>query len=151
MQTFGNPPGGAGFETGVRSLPVPAPLLGSLLAEIDDVAELKCTLRFLWYAAQVKGSPKAVPAPTLEADGVLATALGSTEEVRRGLRLACSRGTLLEAAGRYLLNTPENRRGAARLTPDPSTAPPREPVVAERSNVFARYEANVGMISPMVA
>ena len=150
MQTFGNSPGGAGFETGVRSLPVPAPLLGSLLAEIDDMAELKCTLRFLWYAAQVKGSPKAVPAATLEADGVLATALGSRDEVRRGLRLACSRGTLLEAAGRYLLNTPENRRSAARLAPEPTATPP-EPVVVERANVFALYEANVGMLTPIVA
>ena len=151
MQTLPNAPGGAGFETGVRSLPVPAPLLGSLLAEIDDMAELKCTLRFLWHAAQVKGSPKAVPMPTLEADGVLVAALGSSEEVRRGLRLACVRGTLLEASGRYLLNTPENRRSAARLTPEPTAAPPPEPVVAERSNVFALYEANVGMLTPMLA
>ncbi|MCI0888993.1 MAG: DnaD domain protein, partial [Chloroflexi bacterium] len=58
--------------------------------------------------------------------------------------------TLLEAAGRYLLNTPENRRSAARLTPLPSTPPP-EPVVVERPNVFALYEANVGMLTPMVA
>ena len=151
-----SPGGGAGFEARVRSLPVPAPLLGSLLAEIDDIAELKCTLRFLWYAAQVKGSPKAVPTATMEADGVLATALGSTDEVRRGLRLACARGTLLEAAGRYLLNTPENRRAAARLTPENASAPgaqapPPEPVVVERSSVFALYEANVGMLTPMVA
>ena len=150
MQTFSNSAGGAGFEAHVRSLPVPAPLLGSLLAEIDDMAELKCTLRFLWHAAQVKGSPKAVPAAALEADGVLTAALGSTGEVRRGLGLACSRGTLLEAAGRYLLNPPENRRSAARLTPLPPTAPP-EPVVVERPNVFALYEANVGMLTPMVA
>ena len=38
MQTYGNSAGGAGFEARVRSLPVPAPLLGSLLAEIDDMA-----------------------------------------------------------------------------------------------------------------
>lgn len=150
MQTASNSTSGAGFEARVRSLPVPAPLLGSLLAEIDDMAELKCTLRFLWHSAQVKGSPKAVPAATLEADGVLNAALGSTAEVRRGLGLACARGTLLEAAGRYLLNTPENRRSAARLTPLPSTPPP-EPVVVERPNVFALYEANVGMLTPMVA
>ena len=61
MPTSTNSPAAAGFEARVRSLPVPAPLLGSLLAEIDDMAELKSTLRFLWHAAQVKGSPKAVP------------------------------------------------------------------------------------------
>ena len=150
MQTLGGPPQGRGFEAGVRSLPVPAPLLGSLLAEIDDVAELKCTLRFLWHAAQVRGAPKAVPAATLEADGVLAAALGSLDEVRRGLALALSRGTLIEASGRLLLNTPENRRRAARLPP-PASSAPAEPVPVERPSVFALYESNVGMLTPMVA
>ena len=47
-----------GFTRGMKLLPVPSPLLGSLLADIDDVAELKCTLRMLWYTAQVAGAPK---------------------------------------------------------------------------------------------
>ncbi len=139
-----------GFAPGTWSLPVPAPLLGSLLAEIDDMAELKCTLRFLWHAAQVKGSPKAVPTATLEGDSLLVAALGSVDEVRRGLGLARSRGTLVEIAGRYALNTPENRRGAGRLRPTAASLP-AEPADPERSNVFALYEANIGLLTPMVA
>ena len=108
-------PAFAGFPDGTRSLPVPSPLLGSLLEQIDDLAELKCTLRFLWHAAQVAGAPKAVLEAALEADPVLLAALGSPEAVRRGLGLATARGTLLRADGRYLLHTPQNERAAGRL------------------------------------
>ncbi len=34
-----------GFPRGVHLTPVPSPLLGPLLADIDDIGELKCTLR----------------------------------------------------------------------------------------------------------
>ena len=48
-----------GFGAGVKRLPVPAPLLASLLADITDCTELKCTLRFLWHEAQQSGVPEA--------------------------------------------------------------------------------------------
>jgi DnaD/phage-associated family protein len=140
-----------GFAPGTKMLPVPSPLLGSLLAEIDDLGELKCTLRFLWHAAQVNGSPKAVPATTLEADDVLVGALGSAEAVRDALAKAAERGTLLLANGRYLLRTPENERAAERASggerPPPATAAPRP----KRANVYTLYEANIGLLTPMVA
>ena len=134
-------------------MPVPSPLLGSLLGEIDDMAELKCTLRFLWHAAQVSGSPKWVGADTLEADAMLLGALGSREAVRAGLAAASARGTLVESGGRYLLGTPENQRtastsDAAASTP---TATPAEARRVERENVFALYESNVGLMTPLVA
>jgi DnaD/phage-associated family protein len=144
-----------GFLQGTKALPVPSPLLGSLLAEIDDIAELKCTLRFLWYTAQVSGSPKWVDESALLSDGVLNTALGSQDEIRRGVSAAIERGTLVEASGRLLIATPENQRTAAQatLTPAASTAsePVREPVTRETSNVYALYEANIGLLTPMVA
>ena len=87
----------SGFPAGTRSVPVPAPLLGALLAEIDDAAELKCTLRFLWHLAQRKGHPQVVQASALLGDEVLLAALGSAEAVRQGLRQAVARGTLLTA------------------------------------------------------
>ncbi len=146
-----------GFPSGTRSLPVPSPLLGSLLEAIDDVAELKCTLRFLWHAAQVGGAPKMVAAASLESDEVLIGALGSSDEVRRGLGLAVGRGTLIAAGGHYLLHTPENERAAARLegtapahasTPAPA---PEDRGPRERRNVFELYESNIGMLTPMIA
>jgi DNA replication protein len=143
-------PSFAGFPIGTRSLPVPGPLLGSLLAEIDDIAELKCTLRFLWFSAQVKGVPKAVPKGAMEGDEVLVGALGSIDEVRRGLAMATARGTLIETEGRYLLHTEENARASIGMEREP-VAKAAAPAVREHRNVFELYEANIGLLTPMVA
>ncbi len=138
----------AGFAAGTKSVPVPAPLLGSLLAEIDDVAELKCTLRFLWHAAQVSGAPKRVPASRLQTDSVLLAALGSQAEVVRGLDLAVSRGTLIEVSGWCLLRTPQNERAAESL----GWAPLADGEARrEKPNVFDLYEQNIGMLTPLIA
>lgn len=145
-----------GFISGQRSVPVPAPLLGSLLAEIDDGAELRCTLRFFWHLAQRHGYGRAVPRSALVADEVLLAALGSTEEVRRGLAAAVGRGTLLaapDAAGehRYMVNDPDGRRAARAITPT-AAAPTIEPTAGvDRPNVFELYESNIGMLTPMLA
>lgn len=138
-----------GFEERTRSVPVPAPLLGEMLAEITDDAELRCVLRFLWHQAQVPGSPKRVPAERIRTDGVLLAALGSEERVERGVRLALERGLLIEADGWLLLNTPQNRRSAGRLGRVPETT--AAPGAAERPNVFQYYEENIGMLTPMIA
>ena len=138
-----------GFAKGTKSLPVPSPLLGSLLAEIDDIAELKCTLRFLWYASQVAGSPKWVSEAALLADGVLNQALGSSGAIRSGLDAAVARGTLVTGGGRFLLHTEENQRAAAQAAPVREEL--REPVAAKASNVYTLYETNIGMLTPMVA
>ncbi len=138
-----------GFGAAVKRLPVPAPLLASLLADIADCAELKCTLRFLWYEAQQSGAPKRVPASALRADAVLLEALGSEGEIERGIALAVERGTLIEAGGWFLLRTPQNERAAERFGPAPA-----QPVVgqpSERPNIFQLYEENIGMLAPMVA
>ena len=137
-----------GFDA-VKRLPVPAPLLSSLLAEIGDTAELKCTLRFLWHEAQQSGAPKQVAASALRTDGVLLDALGSGEEIERGIALAVERGTLIEAAGWLLLRTPQNERAAEALgaAPAQAVAAPAQ----ERPNIFRLYEDNINIVTPMVA
>jgi DnaD/phage-associated family protein len=148
----------AGFPTGTRQVPVPSPLLGQLLEAITDIAELKCTLRFFWHLAQARGQPRAVNAATLMGDEVLLASLGSAQVVRRSIRLAVERGTLLpitlpggEAA--YMAHTPENRRLAG-----PMESPAEDGVAAEpqvkveaQPNIFALYEANIGTLTPMLA
>jgi DnaD/phage-associated family protein len=135
-----------------------------LLEEITDVAELKCTLRFLWYLAQVKVRPRTVQASALREDEVLLSALGSSEAVSRGLSFAVERGTLLLASSSdamggaseavYLLHTPENQRLAESLGPPPDQDGFRseESRPAEkRSNIFTLYEENIGVLTPLVA
>ena len=138
-----------GFGAAVKRLPVPAPLLASLLADIADCAELKCTLRFLWYEAQQSGAPKRVAASALRTDGVLLKALGSEDEVERGIALAVERGTLIEAGDWLLLRTPQNERAAGRFGPARAQAAVGQP--SERPNIFRLYEENIGMLTPLVA
>ena len=146
-----------GFQRGTKLLPVPSPMLGSLLAELDDIAELKCCLRMLWHAAQVAGAPKWVDESTLTDDDVLTRALGSPDAIRAGLRAAVARGVLVEAGGRYLVHTPENARAVAQATLVSADATPRHEDVPteartdETPNIFALYEANIGLLTPMVA
>ena len=142
-----------GFLSGTKAIPVPSPLVGSLLVEIDDVAELKCTLRLLWYAAQVKGSPKWVDEYALLSDGVLNEALGSKDEIRKGLAAAVERGTLVENGGYLLVSTPENRRITTHISAPETRATmiPRERTKKEFSNIYSLYESNIGLLTPMIA
>ena len=129
--------------------PVPAPVLSTLLADIGDCAELKCTLRFLWYEAQQSGAPKRVALSAIRADDVLLGALGSESEIERGIALAVDRGTLFESQGWLMLRTPQNERAA-----EPSGPAPAQTVAGhatERPNIFRLYEENVGMLTPLVA
>lgn len=138
-----------GFDNGTRDLPAPALMLGDLLAEITDEAELKCALRFLWHQAQVAGSPKRVPAERLLTDGVLLAALGSRERAAHGVQLAVERGLLLEADGWLLLNTPRNRMAAGTLGRAPNKT--AAPGAAPPPTIFALYEENIGALTPMIA
>ena len=161
METLGK--GFPGFPRQVRYTPVPSPLFGPLLAQIDDLAELKCTLRFIWLLHQKRGFPRFVTLKELLADRTLVDAL-TADGVRRALGLAVSRGTLIAATtGRngdadrvYALNREEDRNALARITDEiagegvPADTPPWEGA-PERSNVFALYEDNIGMLNPMIA
>ncbi|MDE2838136.1 MAG: DnaD domain protein [Chloroflexota bacterium] len=138
-----------GFGAGTKRLPVPAPLLSTLLADIGDCVELKCTLRFLWFEAQQSGAPKRVPRSALRTDDVLLTALGSEGEIERGITLAIERGTLFESQGWLLLRTPQNERAARQSGPAPMQAAAGR--ATERPNIFRLYEENVGMLTPLVA
>ena len=163
------PPTYAGFPNRVRSVPVPAPMLGTLLERIDDLAELKCALRAVALLNQKRERPRFVTLGEMQADANLArgvpTADGRTpaDEIERALGKAVRRGTLAFAivgagAGRqpiFGLNTEADRAAlagvaGARAPALPSDFPPAD-ADAERPNVFALYEQNIGMISPMIA
>ena len=86
----------------MHSIPVPAPLFGPLLEEIDDLDEFKCTMRLVWLLQQKKGYPRFVTIEEVFADRVLATALsleGRPDQgrVEAALSRAVGRGTLTTA------------------------------------------------------
>ena len=158
-----------GFPRKVRYLPVPAPLLESLLEEIDDLAELKCTLRVIAMLHVKKGHPRFVTLGELQAARTLTRSLGqdgdsASQSIEQGMAKAVRRGTIavasVEESGArqqlFTLNTEVNRtalekitEGATQVTPLPVSEPWVEP--EDTPNIFALYEQNVGMLSPMIA
>ena len=161
-----------GFSDRVRSIPAPAPLFGTLLEQIDDLAELKCLLRVLWLLQQKRGYPRFVSHSEALADRAMATAIGgSARDISAALDACVRRGTLalavISANGErtgeeerlYALNTERDRRALAQTASDAfvvghsQTEPTPEPWDAnvERPNIFALYESNIGMLSPMIA
>ena len=161
-----------GFPDRVRSIPAPAPLFGTLLEQIDDLAELKCLLRVLWLLQQKKGYPRFVTHSEALADRSLAISLGSeSDAIPNALEACVRRGALAmaiipvngqregEEERLYALNTDRDRRALARVRSDAFvvgnslTEPTPEPwdTTIEQPNIFALYESNIGMLSPMIA
>jgi DnaD/phage-associated family protein len=82
-----------GFVQGTRATAVPDPMLGSLLEQIQDLAELKVVLRGVWLRNQKKGSFRPVFIEEFLSDRVLLRGLAGDEtspeqRILRGLALA---------------------------------------------------------------
>ena len=154
-----------GFPPGVKYTPIPNPVFGPLLEEMDDLEELKVTLRIHWMVHQKKGFPRFVTLQELMGDSTLARAIKAQgtdleEALKKALSKAIQRHTLLHTTlqqhGKreevYLPNTQANRRAVATLEGQES-APVGEGTLEpwqgpiERPNIFALYEQNIGMLT----
>ncbi len=156
-----------GFPPRVRFTPVPSPLLGALLEQIDDLAELKCTLRLIWLLHQKKGRPRLVTLGELKSDPTLARSLARLDQnhrpdAERAVRMAVKRGTVLEGVDArsgqtvYTLNS-EREKAALEAVADGRLTVSADPDVEawdadpDRPNIFAVYEDNIGLMTPMIA
>lgn len=153
MKTF------SGFPSGkVGSADIPEPVFTELVPIIDDLAELKLTLHVLWRLGQQPGKVRYLRHADLLSDRVLLSGLGDapTETLGKALERAIERRTLLRVdttiAGVretvYFANTPKGRAAVEAIG---RGGWPDELESAERPNVFALYEANVGMLTPLIA
>ena len=159
----------SGFSRKVRFTPVPDPVFASLLEQIDDLSELKCTLRVIWILHQKKEFPRYVTFNEILSDSVIARSMsGGTNnlrlEVKRSLDLAVRRGTMLEGVSMvdgfqqrlYVLNTELGRRVLSSSKEidlhfsDTDQTDGWEGAL-DRPNIYALYEDNIGLLSPMVA
>ena len=152
-------PATAAFPKGTKLIPVPAQALGPLLAEIDSLAELKCTLRLIGMVHQRRSKRLWVTASELENDAILAGALaqepqGSKQAIINGVRLAVARGTLLEAEQNnekvLFLNDEPGRKAIARLGEVIAEEPVSSSQDDDRPNIFVLYEENIGSLTPML-
>lgn len=161
----------AGFPSRMAFLPVPAPLLGPLLQEIDTLAELKLVLHLWRRLHETRRSPRYALLSEIRADRALLLALQSRDggnprvEVEDALRRAVERGIFLlitvEQESRedacLLLNTPANQRLAEQIRsgevqiPGLGVVQLRAAPAEARPTVYALYEENIGLLTPLVA
>jgi DNA replication protein len=153
MKTF------SGFPPGkVRGVNLPDPVFTELLPIIDDLAELKLTLHVLWRLGRQSGKVRYLRRADLASDRVLLAGLGDphAETLNAVLARAVERGTLLraEAASEetadeiFFANTPKGRAAVEAIARGEW---PDELEPAARPNVFALYEQNIGMLTPLIA
>ena len=152
----------SGFPAGKLDVtPLPNLFFSELVPAIDDLAELKVTLHIFWLLAHSKNV--FVRATELRADRTLAQSLKTNDakpeqELERALARAVERGTLLylETAddALYFLNTERGRRALEKMEseqPPRSNLAPEPATAAARPNIFALYEQNIGLLTPMLA
>ncbi|MEW6033530.1 MAG: DnaD domain protein [Chloroflexota bacterium] len=159
-----------GFPAHGRFTPIHNVFFAAVLPEIEDLAELKVTLHLLWVLYEKKGYPRFVTRRQLLADAPLVQGMGSegtpaAEALGQALELAVKRGTLLhlrlkrgdEDEDLYFLNTEADRRAVERIESGElqladfamPAAPPDGGV--ERRDIFSLYEANIGLLTPIIA
>ena len=140
-----------GFTDSETFTQLPDRFFHELLKDVDDAAELKVTLYFLWRAGHMDGPFRALSRMDFDVKELGLTAA----EIKRGLEKAVERGSLLkvqnEAMVYFLLNSPRGRAGVEAIergtwNPKTQSAPPME-----RPNLFQLYEENIGPLTPLIA
>lgn len=142
-----------GFTDSESFTQLPHTFFQTLLAEIDDVAELKVTLFFLWRVQHMEGPFRALCQTDFSEKDLGMPA----EEITMGLEKALRRGSILksehDADVFYFLNTPRGRAAATAFAQGNwrESAKIISAPVVERPNVFKLYEENIGPLTPMIA
>jgi DnaD/phage-associated family protein len=154
-----------GFSTD-DPIKLPRELFTEILPQITQAAELKVTLHFFYLLRTSRRRPRMVEWADFRNDAELARSLRAiaplraTEDVLiEGLEAAVRRGTLLHAAvpegprvgNWYLANTERNRVWMARVIDGDISWLPVLQASPERPTIFALYEQNIGLLTPMLA
>ena len=162
--TFKGFPGGA-----LKATAIPNLFFGAVLPEIDSLDELKITLAAFRRIQEKPGSAKFVTLTELIRDGhslnldiqgqsiecAVKTAIGKA--VRRGVFLNLIIHLPARTEEIYLLNAPQGlrtarmlREGKLDLGQDFVEKPEPTPRPASKS-IFALYEENIGLLTPLIA
>ncbi len=160
-----------GFPDGARWTPVPDLFLSRYLPDIEDPLAIKAFLHLLWRIhRRPRGTPAAWPLADLVVDPVLrrgARSLGVVEEqaveaLTTAVEQLVQLGLLLVAEvpaetgpERWLLVNCRQGRTLYNRWRDGGLVLPAVPGTAEgvdrRPNIFALYEDNIGLLTPMMA
>ncbi len=159
-----------GFPARMDFTPLPNLFLNQLMPQITDMAELKTTLYIFMSIYSKMGYPRFVTLSDLLGNTSLIKSLGQADKTAEdalsiALRLAVKRGVILhleaDCDGKpedvYFLNTQADRRAIDRIKNGELKLPAlkvraKPPTPAEElPNIFALYEDNIGMLTPMIA
>jgi DNA replication protein len=156
-----------GFPAKSSFTPLPNLFFTGLLPQVSSLAELKLILHIFWRLYQKRGALKFVTYKELIGDKTLMEGIegNSTpaEVLGSALESAVKRGVLLhlvlenegESPKLYMINNEANRRAIAKLQSGELSlgALPQPPpyIKEEKPNIFALYEQNIGLYSPMRA
>jgi DnaD/phage-associated family protein len=158
-----------GFPEGSKlsATAFPAQFFSELLPMIDDLAELKLTLFCFWALSQKEGRFRYLCESDWQHPNLLESlhTVTPTMEVQAvrtaALKAALKRGTLIkvnvEMESRqetlYFVNTALGRTAVAQIKAgawQPGNIAPVE-ILPERLNIYALYEANIGLLTPHIA
>ncbi len=155
----------SGFNSSMnKTTPVPAAFFLELLPEIKDVDELKVVLWAFRCLDLQEGDLRYLTFEDLTADAGFCASFGKSEKeqkekITKSLEAAVRRNVLLTAQNGdetlYFLNSPRGRAALESLTkgawqPD-SQKHSTTSVSANRPNIFAVYEQNIGPLTPLIA
>ncbi|MDX1523604.1 MAG: DnaD domain protein [Anaerolineae bacterium] len=156
-----------GFPAGeLRFTSVPDLFFARLLPKIDSLVELKVTLHFLWV--HYRQARQVLSFNELLTDETLVESLALIDEdieiaLSQGLNRAVERGTLLHARledetgpqDLYFLNSERGRQAHAKIEEGEvgvvAVSGVEAATPSQRPNIFEQYEANIGLISPILA
>lgn len=154
----------AGFSTdGLIGLP--PELFTEVLPAATLPSEVKVTLHIFYRMSRQRGFPRRISWDELANDQTLCQSLRAISKLRppedlleEGLDAAIQRTTLLHLAhpseGRivnwYMVNTTPNRAWIAQHRENGMPLAPNLPASAERPSLLALYEANIGLITPLL-
>ena len=156
-----------GFPPGeLRFTSVPDLFFARLLPQIDSLVELKVTLHFLWV--HYRQARQVISLNELLTDETLMHSLALIDEdvevaLSQGLNRAVERGALLHvlledemgSQDLYFLNSERGRQAHAKVTEGEvgvvAVSGAEMATPTQRPNIFELYEANIGLISPILA
>ncbi|MBA4375533.1 MAG: hypothetical protein C0401_05095 [Anaerolinea sp.] len=155
----------SGFNSAkTKTTPVPAAFFTDLLPEINDLAELKVTIYAFWYLDLQEGDLRYLTLEDFLGDSKLSVSFGKTlkeakTKIMDALERTIRRGTLLTAQTGdetlYFLNSPRGRAALEGLLKGSWTpgmvARPNTKIEANRPNIFALYEQNIGPLTPIIS
>ncbi|MCY3832984.1 MAG: DnaD domain protein [Chloroflexi bacterium] len=157
---------GAPVVRDLEPVALPAYFFSELLPAIDNLAELKLTVFCLAALGQKEGKRRYLRFSELQSDESLQKALAAAdsawpESLRRILNRAVARGALLEAAiapgekvERFYLPNDEKGRALYKQIQRGDWRPAADDdieVLPPRPSIYALYEENIGVLTPMIA